>query len=285
MTSSGVSLATENALLMTLMRVWLGLDGRFASILFGVTDDVASSTFVTWVNFLAAFLDHLHPDPGNARVVELTKRMGAFISHSDMTDIIDTTGIPIHRPASLTAQSVTWSDYYSCNCGKILISITPSGYLRFCSRIYPGRISDHGICACGFYEHVRNRSGPKSVVEADKGFYIFFELAEVGADLVLPSGVRKDVQMADTEVQHTATVANERIFVEHAVAAVKRFAWLSGPIPIVMVDLIDPVLRIASGLTNFTEGPFVKSEVRAVYPDNPCAHEIMWNTNLKHNPL
>ena len=183
--------------------------------------------------------------------------------------------------------SPPYSDYYGCNCGKWLVAISPSGFIRFISRAYPGRILDTKICSCGFYQHLEalKVEGVPSAVEADKGFYCFFELAEHDASLVLPAPASAQHQMSETQVEHTARIANERIFVEHAVKAIKRFKWLQRRVPLVQVDLMDPVLTVAALMANFTHRPFVKKEVRALYPTDPCAYQLVYDRNLPFNPL
>ncbi len=147
---------------------------------------------------------------------------------------------------------------------------------------------DTKICSCGFYQHLEalKAEGVASAVEADKGFYCFFEMAQHNATLVLPAPASAQHQMSETQVEHTARIANERIFVEHAVKAVKRFKWLQRRVPLIQVDLIDPVLTVAALMANFTHRPFVKKEVRALYPTDPCAYLLSCMTaSCPSNPF
>jgi hypothetical protein len=178
--------------------------------------------------------------------------MGPHVSDPGLTHIIDTSATEIHRPASQSAQSATFSDYYGCNCGKWLLAMSPSGFIRYISRAYPGRILDTKICSCGFYQHLEDlkAGGVSSAVQADKGFYCFFEMAAHNASLVVPSPATAQNQMSETQVEHTARIANERIFVEHAVKAVKRLKWLRRRVPLIQVDLIDPPRCWPTSLTS-----------------------------------
>ena len=110
-------------------------------------------------------------------------------------------------------------------------------------------------------------------------------LIQHNATLVLPAPASAQHQMSETQVEHTARIANERIFVEHAVKAVKRFKWLQRRVPLIQVDLIDPVLTVAALMANFTHRPFVKKEVRALYPTDPCAYQLVYDRKLPFEPL
>jgi len=144
----------EDAFLLMLCVAVAGMDEQLVSILFGLTMFRVSHAFEQWINWFAAFLLKITPEAGNARFVELTLRMGPHVSDPALTHIIATSATEIHRPASQSAQSATFSDYYGCNCGKWLLAMSPSGFIRYISRAYPGRILDTKICSCGFYQHL-----------------------------------------------------------------------------------------------------------------------------------
>ena len=277
----------EDAFLLMLCVAVAGMDEQLVSMLFGLTMFRVSRVFEQWINWFAAYLLKITPEAGNSRFVELSMRMGPHVTDPGLTHIIDTSATEIHRPASQSAQSATFSDYYGCNCGKWLVAISPSGFIRYISRAFPGRILDTKICSCGFYQHLEalKAEGVPSAVQADKGFYCYFEMAAHNATLVVPSPASAQNQMSETQVEHTARIANERIFVEHAVKAVKRFKWLQRRVPLIQVDLIDPVLTVAALMANFTHRPFVKKEVRALYPTDPCAYQLVYDRNLPFKSL
>ena len=63
----------------------------------------------------------------------------------DIDLIIDCTEVWIQKPSDPIAQSATWSEYKGHNTGKILVGVTPVGFPRFVSDVYPGSISDDDI--------------------------------------------------------------------------------------------------------------------------------------------
>ena len=121
----------EDAFLLMLCVAVAGMDEQLVSLLFGLTTFRVSHTFEQWINWFAAFLLQITPEAGNARFVELTVRMGPHVTDPGLTHIIDTSATEILRPTSLSAQSATFSDYYGCNCGKWLVAISPSGFIRY----------------------------------------------------------------------------------------------------------------------------------------------------------
>ena len=84
-------------------------------------------------------------------------------------------------------------------------------------------------------------------------------------------------------MRHSARVAQERVFVEHAVKAIRQFHWLDrrGPLTPTDLQLLDPILSIIRGLVNLgATRPCVKKEVSAIWLERPCAHEIMYGHPL-----
>ena len=111
-------------------------------------------------------------------------------------------------------------------------------------------------------------------------------MAKIGVTLLIPATASSTRQMSETETEHTARIANERIFVEHAVRAVKRFKWLQRRIPLSQLDLLDDVLTVAAHLQNFIGKPFVKTEVSDMYPTRPTAFQVVYDKSVQfdHTP-
>ena len=280
-------ISCEDAFTLMLSVAYGGLTECMASLLFGLTVYRVSHTFAAWIGWYARFMERSAPEAGNKRFVELTARMGTYITEHGLTHIIDSASCETERPYSLPAQSALFNDYYGCTCAKWLIAIAPCGYIRYISRAYPGRISDTQLCTCGFYDHLNSLKGPgqpPSHCEADKGFYTHFPMAKIGVTLVIPATASSTRQMSETETEHTARIANERIFVEHAVRSVKRFKWLQRRIPLSQLDLLDDVLSVAAHLQNFIGNSFVKTEVSQMYPTRPTPYQIVYDKRVIFNP-
>ena len=270
----------KDGLLLFFCRAFAGMQNQMVALFFGVSSSTSSRTFLEWTQFLYAFLQAMNPPVQNSRILELNDRIRSTLADPTVTDIIDSSGIELQKPSGLAAQSVTWSDYYSTNCAKFLISIAPCGYLRYVSGAHPGRITDATLCETGFYLMLEEREDPSSIL-ADRGFFISFQISQRKCTINVPPKSPADkMPFTEDEVGITKKIAKDRIFSEHAVKYVKSWKFLQGAVPIACVDLIEPILFIAAMFANFTCPLMVHVEAKKVYPEHPCAHEIVFNTEL-----
>ena len=217
-------LSQKDELLLTLMRLRLGLLNEDLADRFGVSTSICSNTFATYVRLIAEVFGH-------ALVVWLPRESirdnlpKTFIKsgHSKCRVILDCTEIFIERSKSLHSQAVTWSDYKHHNTIKALISISPSGYITFISSAYGGRASDKCITNdSGFYDLLER----DDEVMADRGFQIKEDLLLRFCSLCVPPGARVKSQMTANECKKTKHVANLRIHVERAINRIKTFRIL-----------------------------------------------------------
>ena len=104
-----------------------------------------SEIFLTWIDRLHYCLQSFDDIPG------LTEGLQSLLPEcfkgdfEDVDLVIDCTEVFIERPSDPVAQSATWSEYKSHNTGKVLIALSPVGYPRFVSDVFPGSISDNEI--------------------------------------------------------------------------------------------------------------------------------------------
>ena len=64
--------------------------------------------FALWIGWYARFMERCAPEAGNKRFVELTMRMGTYITEG-LTHIIDSAFCETERPYSLPAQSAQFN--------------------------------------------------------------------------------------------------------------------------------------------------------------------------------
>ncbi|XP_047123362.1 uncharacterized protein LOC124806458 [Hydra vulgaris] len=147
-------LSHREELLMTLMRLRLGLLNEDMADRFGISKSLCSNTFTTFIRIIANIL-------GQAIIVWLPSEVikknlpQSFVKakHHKCRVILDCFEIFIERLKSLYNQAVTWSDYKHHNTVKVLIGIAPNGYITFLSKCYGGRASDKFITSdSGFYD-------------------------------------------------------------------------------------------------------------------------------------
>ncbi len=241
-------LTYKDELLLTLMRLRLGLLNEDLADRFGVSPTVCSSTFKTWIRLLRillgdALVQWLPVEAIRDNMPAIYQKSG----HKRLRCIIDCTEVFIERPKSLEVQAQTWSDYKSHNTIKFLIGIAPTGYITFLSDCYSGRASDKHICNdSGFFDLLERNDE----IMADRGFQITEELLLRFCSLSVPPGARTKAQMTAAECKKTKDVANLRIHVERAINRIKTFRILKSVLPITMLHHADDIVYTCAALCN-----------------------------------
>ena len=132
------------------------------------------------------------------------------------------------------------------------ISATTDGLIIFVCCGRPGRTSDMDLMRSSGYPAVC------AVVQRfwlpGVWFWLKTELTitKRGCLLVRPPSVRNNEMLEADEVVRMRTVAGPRIHIERSIARVRLYKMLAmySGIPLSMADLIDSIVRIASGLAN-----------------------------------
>ena len=112
-------LTPKNELLLTLMRLRLGLLNENLADRFGISVDTCSETFKTWIQFLSLTIGSLVKWLPKESILENLPKIFRKAGYGSTRVIIDCIEVFIERPKSLDAQAVTWSDYKSHNTVKI----------------------------------------------------------------------------------------------------------------------------------------------------------------------
>ena len=236
----------QDQFLLTLMRIRLNLMNEDLADRFGISTGLCSETFTTWIISQVlgtALLVWLPRESIQSNLPNCFKKMG----YSKCRIILDCTEVFIERPKSLQLQYATWAEYKHHNTVKILIGISPSGYITFLSDCYGGRQSDKFINQDSeFYENLER----DDEVMAVRGFQIREELYHYFCRLVVPPGKRLKSQMTEAECKTTKEVANLRMHVERAINRIKTFRILKTTLPICMLQHVDDIVRSCAALCN-----------------------------------
>lgn len=172
--------------------------------------------------------------------------------------IIDCVEFFTEKPHFLDTAAEMWSEYKHHYTIKLLISITPQGFIEFLSVFYGGRASDLFITTdCGYLQILL----PDDYVLADKGFKMNDEFEMRQAHLELPAFVYQQQQLHPLEVERTRKIANVRIHVERIIGFLKRkFVILHQIIPMTMLSkpisesenfsLMDKIVTVCAALCN-----------------------------------
>jgi hypothetical protein len=211
---------------------------------FCVSTALLSKIFTTWIILMEKELEALCPFA--SRHVTAQSLPASFQQFPNIRCIIDCTEIFIERASSLTAQSLTYSNYKNHNTAKFLVAITPTGGFCFVSKAWGGKVSDRYITdKCGFLDHIQEGD----LVMADKGFTIGDLLAKKNAHLNIPPFLRK-TQFSVNEIKQTQKIATVRIHVERAIGRAKRYHILDPNVPISLHQTISSIFRVCCFLSN-----------------------------------
>lgn len=122
--------------LLVFMRLCLGLLEQDLAQRFCVSVSTISRVLITWYNVLAANLKHLIVWP--SKEVIATNMPDCFNKFSSTRVIIDCTEFFIEIPSSLVNQTITYSSCKSHNTFKLLVGISPTGVVKFLSKLWGG---------------------------------------------------------------------------------------------------------------------------------------------------
>lgn len=240
-------LTAKQEMVMTLMKLRLGLLNQDLADRFEISTAQVSRIFTTWIKILDKFLGSLVFNPSKEVVLENLPPSFQTPNYSSVQHIVDCTEVFLEKPQNLEVQAKTWSNYKNHHTGKFLVSITPSGLINFVSESWGGSTSDKYFASnSGFYDILE----PFDTVMADRGFQIAEELTLHQAYLLVPPGRRGASQMSAHEVRKTKQIANRRIYVEQAIRRMKCFRVLKFELPITLIQHLDNIVKVIAGICN-----------------------------------
>lgn len=239
-------LAVKDEVLLTLMKLRLGLPTELLAELFLISTGLVSQIFNTWIKFLAKQLGPIIHWPDRDTIKQMLPR--SLRGYPNLCCTIDCSEIFIERPRDLETQALTWSDYKKHNTIKFLVGIAPNGMISFLSKLWGGRASDQHITRqSGFL----NKLEPGDLIMADRGFPLREDLLMKGATLTIPPPSSGIEQMTQENVRATKRIANARIHVERAIGRMKNFALLRHVMPLTLLPISDDIVTVAACLCNF----------------------------------
>ena len=245
-------LNSVDELLLTLLKLRLGLLFEDLGDRFGVSKSCASKIFQSWIRALSLCLTSLIFLPEEENIQNTTPTR--FRGFHRLNGIIDCTEIFIETPKSLELQSATWSEYKHHNTAKILISVLPNSLISYVSEPYTGRISDKAIVN---ETEFLDTLPPYCSLMTDKGFNIEQECAQKSIHLIIPPGRRGTSQMTEAQLKKTAHIAKVRILVEQVIRRVKTFQILSNEVQISLLPHLNDIVIVCCALSNLRK-PIMK---------------------------
>ena len=144
---------------------------------------------------------------------------------------------------------MTFSSYKHHNTFKVLVSISPGGFVTFISELWGGRVSDRLITESSGKIALLH---PGDNVMADWGFATQDKLASLGVTLNIPPFPDLKTQFSAREVTETRRYAEVRIPVERAIGRIKNYLIIQGIIPITIAVSASQMFTVYAHLTNFS---------------------------------
>ncbi|XP_049514301.1 uncharacterized protein LOC125941322 [Dermacentor silvarum] len=246
-------LSVEDQLLLTLMRMRLGLLYGHLSKIFGISVSYVHKLFMHTLSVLQKVMKTVVVWLPRSLIRNSMPESFAENGYEKTTCIIDCSEVFLQRPKKLLARAQTYSSYKAHNTVKFLTAIAPNGYVMFVSRAYGGRASDKYIMGhCG----VEDFLGSGDEVMADRGIVLSQYLDVQGVKLNVPSFARGKSQLSESEVTQTRRIASVRIHVERAINRMKTFRIFKQALPIRSKKIISDMIFVCAGLCNL-KGPLI----------------------------
>lgn len=241
----------EDQIFMTLMKIRHNYTHLHLAALFHCSTRTVSNVLITFieVSHKVLFKDIMSTVP--SREKNQTCMPSSFLPFQNCRMILDCTDIKIAIPKQMDTQKETYSAYHGMHSFKVLIGVAPNAVITYCSKLYPGSVSDKEIV---LDSGVLNHFKPGDLILADKGFLIHNILPE-GVTVNIPPFLSHG-QLTHSEAHATKLIAQNRIHVERANGRLKDFKILSF-IPSHLRHFADKLVQVCCALVNL-QSPLIK---------------------------
>lgn len=238
----------KDRLLIFLMKMKTGLTFSALGVLFSVHRTTISTIFYETLQLLASATRNLVFWP-DIDAVQETMPDCFLPDYSNTRVIIDCTEFRIDIPKSVDNRVFTYSQYKKNFTAKVLIGITPGGFISLRSDVAGGRKSDSQLTIeSGLLDLLEDGD----IVLADKGFpeiKTVIDLSGKKVQMVMPPFLEKKNEFSTEETQQTYSVARVRIHVERIMQRLRTYQILH-KIPQHLFHCIDDILHICCVLVN-----------------------------------
>ena len=244
------TLTPEYELLLTLIRLRLGLLHEDIAFRFGIAVSTVNDIITTWIQFMYHQFNRLRSSMFPSRKKIQKHLPKSFRKFKNVRVILDATEFFTQAPRNYEQQGNLYSSYKNhCTC-KVLVGITPSGAISFISDVYEGSISDKDIFK---KSGILNKLNEGDLVMVDRGFNIRDLLLKKGADIVIPPFLGDRANLTPQEEAQTRTIAKLRIHVERVIERMKKFKILKKIVPLNTLTTFSQTVFIVACLVNFSK--------------------------------
>lgn len=227
-------ISPRDQLLLTLMKLRLGLTTSELALRFGITKKLASVAVEDAIHSMACRLRFLISWRSKDSALN---EFNAATGNQDKSNImIDCLEFPIEEPLTPSARDQTWSEGKECNTIKAVVGTAHHGLIIFVSQAWGGKISNKElILRSGFLSEINSGD----IVMANRDFYIGDDLHVLGALFQ----VEQCEPYSAKKLKHCAMkYTSERLEAYYKI--------LSKPLPLSILHYFDEVLVCCAALGN-----------------------------------
>ncbi|XP_046629481.1 uncharacterized protein LOC124309686 [Neodiprion virginianus] len=232
----------KDRLFIFLMKLKTGLTFSALGVLFNVHRTTISRIFFDILEQLASTTANLVFWP-DIDVVQATMPECFHHDYSDTRVIIDCTEFNIEIPANVDHRVYCYSHYKKNFTAKVLIGITPGGFISLKSKVAGGRKSDSQMTIeSGLLDLLEDGD----VVLADKGFpeiKTFIDASGKKLKMVMPPFLEKKSEFTTQQTQETYSIAKVRIHIERIMQRLRLYQVLN-KFPENLFHCVDDIIHV-----------------------------------------
>lgn len=250
-------ISLQNRLLILLIKLKTGLSFSAIAFFFSIDRNTVSRIFHTLLGQVAAITTNLVFWP-TKQVVQSTMPKCFYPDYVNTRVIIDCTEFKIDVPASVDNRVFCYSDYKKSFTSKLLLGITPSGFISFKSKVAGGRKSDSQLTIeSGLIDLLEDGD----TVHADKGFPEIKKIIDNDGKkclIVMPPFLEKKKEFSEAETKSTYNIARVRIHVERIIQRLRTYHILN-KITENLFNCLDDIIHVCCVLVNLQQ-PIIAEE-------------------------
>lgn len=163
--------------------------------------------------------------------------------------LVDATERPHYRPKDKEQQRALYSGKKRCHTVKNTIISDSKRYIHFLGPTTQGNVHDLDLLRIDFHPRFEWFSTFDCIMDLG---YIGFARDYTTKSLKMPlKATRKRPKLNATQKQHNKAINQQRIWVEHAIGGMKRFACLVNRFRNRKIPLFDDlIIRVCAGIWN-----------------------------------
>lgn len=249
-----VSIAIQDQIFMTLIKLRQSLDDQLLGYMFQVPDSTVPCIITAWIKHMYFLLAKLPIWPSK-RVI--SNSMPDIVQHvyPSTRVIIGSTEIPIEKPSDIHAQSVTFSAYKNRNTMKVLIAVTPKGAVSYISDCYGGSVSDRTIIEqSDLLADAGTRFERGDIIMAYRSILVQDLFAPFGVKVEVPPSMKGLSRVSQEHGPEDCSIPSNRVCVEAVISYAKTFKIIQSVLPTDLLYLGNQIVFICFILINFRKG-------------------------------